>query len=463
MAFTPVATRTARVTVPQASTPPPGKDLIELRDIGMTFVTPSGKPLPVLEHINITVAENEFLCILGASGSGKSTILRILTGLLKPTIGTVSVEGKPLRGNNPYTAIVFQSFALLPWLTVEENIGLGLDALHAPQEMVKEKVKHAIDRVGLEGFEEAYPKELSGGMKQRVGIARALVVEPRILCMDEPFSALDALTAENLRTEVLELFHATSEPDQNSNGQSARGSSLSSVVMVTHSIDEAVEMASRIIVLDAHPGRIKAEFSNPMPYPRDPRSMEYIELSNRIHALITNTVLPFIEEPKTVAKTEILPAANIEEILGLLGVLNAEGGRMGAGDLAEAASRRFDETLQIVKAAEILSFVESPGQDVVITTLGKEFVDADVNDQKTLLNKQLRGLKTFQFLLDTLQQNEGEVPYEVLIEDFATRMPYEEPAQLLDTVIDWGRFAELIGYRSKDDVVYLDTGEAPKE
>jgi NitT/TauT family transport system ATP-binding protein len=452
MAIAPIATRAMRIPAPQVVPPPPGRDLIELRDIGMTFVTPSGKPLPVLERINLNVAENEFLCILGASGSGKSTILRIMTGLLKPTIGTVSVDGKPLRGDNPYTAIVFQSFALLPWLTVEENIGLGLDALHAPHEQVIQKAKHAIDQVGLEGFEEAYPKELSGGMKQRVGIARALVVEPRILCMDEPFSALDALTAENLRSEVLDLFHANAETTDE------RSTALSSVVMVTHSIDEAVEMASRIIVLDAHPGRIKAEYANPMPYPRNPRSQEYIDLSSRIHALITNTVLPFTEEQKAVSKTEILPAANIEEILGLLGVL-ADEGRLGAGDLAEAASRRFDETLQIIKAAELLSLVESPGQDVVITLLGKEIVEADVNEQKILLNKQLRGLRTFQLLLDTLQQNEGEVPYEVLIEDFATRMPYEEPAQLLDTVIDWGRFAELIGYRPKDDVVYLDKGE----
>jgi NitT/TauT family transport system ATP-binding protein len=446
MTLTPVTTRGPRLLPDQTLPPAAGKELIELGDIGKTFVTPSGKPLPVLERINLTVAENEFLCILGASGSGKSTILRILTGLLQPTIGTVTVEGKPLRGNNPYTAIVFQSFALLPWLTVEENIGLGLDALHAPREKVREKVKRAIDRVGLEGFEEAYPKELSGGMKQRVGIARALVVDPRILCMDEPFSALDALTAENLRTEVLDLF------------QSNAGT-LSSVVMVTHSIDEAVEMASRIIVLDAHPGRIKAEFVNPLPYPRNPRSQEYIDLSNRIHALITNTVLPFTEEPKTVAKTEIIPSAKIEEILGLLGVL-AEEGRLPASDLAEAASRRFDETLQIVKAAELLGFAETPGQDVLVTTLGREFLDSEINDQKTLLNKQLRKLKTFQVLLETLQQNEGEVPYEVLIEDYATRMPYEDPAQLLDTVIDWGRYAELIGYRPKEDVVYLDIGEA---
>jgi NitT/TauT family transport system ATP-binding protein len=429
--------------------PAPGRELIELRDVGMTFVTPSGKPLMVLEHISLTVAENEFLCILGASGSGKSTILRIMTGLLKPSMGSVAVEGKPLRGNNPYTAIVFQSFALLPWLTVEENIGLGLEALHAPREKVREKVRKAIDQVGLEGFEEAYPKELSGGMKQRVGIARALVVEPKILCMDEPFSALDALTAENLRTEVLDLYHESE-------------GSLSSVVMVTHSIDEAVSMASRIIVLDAHPGRIKAEFQNPMPYPRNPRSQEYIDLLSRIHALITNTVLPFVEEPGAGTgrqpKTEIIPSAKIEEILGLLGVLESEG-RIAASDLAESASRRFDETLQIVKGAELLGFVETPGQDVVLTPLGREFLDADINDQKSLMNRQLRRLRTFQLLLDTLQQNEGEVPYEVLTEDYATRLPYEDPVQMLDTVIDWGRFAELIGYRPKEDVVYLDIGE----
>jgi len=456
MALAPPATRPPRIPAQQAAPTNTGVGIIEIHDVGMTFVTPSGKPLPVLEHINLTVAENEFLCILGASGSGKSTILRIMTGLLSPTLGTVSVDGKPLRGNNPYTAIVFQSFALLPWLTVEENIGLGLDALHAPRETIAEKVKHVIDRVGLEGFEEAYPKELSGGMKQRVGIARALVVAPRILCMDEPFSALDALTAENLRSEVLDLFHT------NTATATDKSSSLTSVVMVTHSIDEAVEMASRIIVLDAHPGRIKAEFINPMPYPRDTRSQEYLDLSSRIHALITNTVLPFTEEQKTVSKTEIIPSANIEEILGLLGILASEG-RLGVGDLAEAASRRFDETLQIVRAAELLSFAESPGQDVLVTPLGKEFVEADINDQKKLLNKQLRGLKTFQLLLDTLQQNEGEVPYEVLIEDYATRMPYEEPAQLLDTVIDWGRFAELIGYRPKEDIVYLDVGEPTSE
>jgi NitT/TauT family transport system ATP-binding protein len=428
--------------------PMPGKTLVELHEISMTFAAPTGKPLPVLERINIAVAENEILCLLGASGCGKSTIIRILTGLLKPTMGTVVVDGKPMHDINPYTAIVFQSFALLPWLTVQENVALGLDALKMPVGEVREKVKHAIDAVGLEGFEEAYPKELSGGMKQRVGIARALVVAPKILCLDEAFSALDALTAENLRGEVLNLFQI-------------HEGSLSSVLMVTHSIDEAVQMGSRIIVLDAHPGRIKTEFVNPLPYPRNPRSPEYLELSEKIHALITNTVLPFVEEPK-VGKVEIIPTVPFEEILGLLAVL-AEEGTMGIGDLAEAYSRSFHETLQIVKAAELLGFVETPGQSVQVTQMGREFVDADVNIQKPVLNKQLRGLKTFQLLLDTLAHNEGEVPREVLIEDYAARMPYEDPEALLETVIDWGRYAELIGYRPKEEVVYLDIGEPVEE
>ncbi len=442
MAFT---TQTPMTEVQAQSVTPAGKELIELRDISMTFQTPGGKPLHVLEHINVSVAENEFVCLLGSSGCGKSTILRILTGLLQPTLGSVSVDGKPMKGFNPLTSLVFQSFALLPWLSVEENVALGLEALKMPRDQVKEKVLRVIDAVGLEGFEEAYPKELSGGMKQRVGIARALVVEPKVLCMDEPFSALDALTAENLRDEVLHLFHS-------------HDTTLKGVIMVTHLIDEAVQMASRIIVLDAHPGRIKAEFANPLPYPRNPRSPEFQEISNKIYSLITNTVLPFVEEAKTPGRSEIIPTVNIGEVIGLLHKLS-EYQSIDIGDLSEDISHPFHETLQIVKAAELLEFAQTPGQDVVITPLGKQFVEAEINAQKILLNSQIRKLKNFQLLLESLAHNNNEVPRDVLIEDYASRMPYEDSQAVLDTVIDWGRYAELIGYNSKDEVVYLDTGE----
>jgi NitT/TauT family transport system ATP-binding protein len=435
------------MTAPEAKTlaAMPGKDLIELRDISMTFEQPGSKPLRVLENINVTIAENEFLCLLGQSGCGKSTILRILTGLLKPTQGSVSIEGEPMKGFNPLTSIVFQSFALLPWLTVEENVALGLEALKMPEDEVKEKVKRAIDKVGLDGFEEAYPKELSGGMKQRVGIARGLVVEPQVLCMDEAFSALDALTAENLRDEVLHLFHS-------------HDTSLKAVLMVTHSIDEAVQMASRIIVLDAHPGRIKAEFANPLPYPRNSRTPEFQELSDKIYSLITNAVLPFVDEAKTQQRIEIIPTVTISEMIGLLTILS-EYQTIDIGDLSDNIGHPFHETLQIVKAAELLEFAQTPGQNVIITPLGKTFVNAEINDQKKLLNAQLRKLRTFQLLLDTLTKNNGEVSREVLIEDYATRMPYENSEEILDTVIDWGRYGELIGYNSNDELIYLDTGE----
>ncbi|MEP7234392.1 MAG: nitrate/sulfonate/bicarbonate ABC transporter ATP-binding protein [Ignavibacteriota bacterium] len=429
-------------SVPSSSV---GKELIELRDISMSFSNPGGKVLPVLEHINVTVSENEFVCLLGSSGCGKSTTLRILTGLLKPTQGSVFVEGNTMKGFNPLTSLVFQSFALLPWLTVEENVALGLEALKMRRDEVKEKVKAVIDSVGLEGFEEAYPKELSGGMKQRVGIARALVVEPKVLCLDEAFSALDALTAENLRDEVLHLFHS-------------KDTTLKGVLMVTHSIDEAVQMASRIIVLDSHPGRIKAEFANLLPYPRNPHSQEYTELSNRIYSLITNTVLPFVEEPKTGIRAEIIPNVNIGEIIGLLTVLS-ESQSIDIGELSENVGHPFHETLQIVKAAELLEFAKTPGQNVVITSLGSSFVNGEINDQKKLLNAQLRKMRTFQILLETLSKNSAEVSREVLIEDYAARMPYEDSEAVLDTIIDWGRYAELIGYNSKEEVVYLDTGE----
>ena len=425
-------------------------EIMGIRNVYKRFTQPGGKELSVLENISVSVTENEFLCFLGSSGCGKSTILRILTGLLEATSGEVIVQGKPLVGFNTLTSLVFQSFALLPWLSVEENIALGLEALKMPREEIKEKVKRVIDAVGLEGFEEAYPKELSGGMKQRVGIARALVVEPVVLCMDEPFSALDALTAENLRSEVLRLYHS-------------HDGNLKSVVMVTHLIDEAVEMANRIIVLDAHPGRIKAEIDNPLPYPRNPYSPEFRELSDKIYALITNAVLPYMDEPKpeqqlAVVKTEPIPLVNINEVMGLVKML-AHSDTVDIGDLSENIQHPFHETLQIVKAAELLQFATTPGQNVSLTALGKLVAESDVNTQKSLLNKQLRTLGNFQILLETLQKNNGEISREILAEDIAARLPYENTQDVIDTIINWGRFAELIGYNAGEEVVYLDTGE----
>src|SRR6266699_2409837 len=256
--------------------------LCEARNISQDFTLPNGQQLRVLEHVSVTVGAGEVVALLGPSGSGKSTILRMLAGLITPTHGEVFYHGQPLHGLNPGVAIVFQSFALYPWMTVTENVRVVHEVLRPPRQEIAERTERGITRVGLGGFEKAYPKELSGGMKQRVGIARALAVEPELLCMDEPFSALDVLTGETLRNEVIDLYTGKTSP-------------VTTILIVTHSISEAVFMATRIVVMGAHPGTIRAVLDNPLPYPRDERQRELRMLSQKLHALITRTVIP--EEP----------------------------------------------------------------------------------------------------------------------------------------------------------------------
>jgi ABC-type nitrate/sulfonate/bicarbonate transport system ATPase subunit len=246
------------------------RDIIcEARNVTKTYGPPGGKELKVLDGISLEVRRHNITCILGPSGCGKSTLLRILTGLIEPTAGEVLVHGQPLHGLSPVVSLVFQSFALYPWLTVAENVAMGLNGREVDPAKKPEMVARAIDRVGLEGFEEAYPKELSGGMKQRVGIARALVAQSELLCMDEPFSSLDVLTAENLRVELVNLWRdATTDPN--------------SVLVVTHNINEAVFLATRIVVLGAHPGQIRKVLDNPLPYPRDYHDAAFIAMAERI-------------------------------------------------------------------------------------------------------------------------------------------------------------------------------------
>src|SRR2546427_11263274 len=254
--------------------------LCEARHVSHDFVLPNGKPLRVLEDISVAVAPNEVVALLGPSGSGKSTVLRILAGLIKPSHGDVLYHGQPLQGLNPGVAIVFQSFALYPWMTVRQNVETVLEVRGVARPEATERAVQAIARVGLGGFEKAYPRELSGGMKQRVGIARALAVDPEILFMDEPFSQVDALTAESLRAEVLDIW-------------SAKERSLSSILMVSHDIKEVAFMADRIIVLGgAHPAQVRKVVENDLPRPRDYRAPEFLQLVDQLHDIITGSELP---------------------------------------------------------------------------------------------------------------------------------------------------------------------------
>ncbi|MBV9491931.1 MAG: ABC transporter ATP-binding protein, partial [Verrucomicrobia bacterium] len=253
--------------------------IAELKDVSKTFKIAGDRELKVLDNINLAIQEGELLALLGQSGSGKSTLLRCLTGLTQPSSGQVLCYGKPLTGINLYASIVFQTFALYPWLTVEQNVAVGLMAKAVSRKQRHEAVEKAIDLIGLNNYHAAYPREISGGMRQRVGIARALVSEPKILCLDEAFSALDVLTAENLRNEVVNLWRS-------------EGTSLKSIFMVTHNIEEAVEMATRICILFPHPGRLGLILKNDLPYPRISNRPEFQRLVTTIHETITMMALP---------------------------------------------------------------------------------------------------------------------------------------------------------------------------
>ncbi|HET8734833.1 MAG TPA: ABC transporter ATP-binding protein, partial [Anaeromyxobacteraceae bacterium] len=288
--------------------------LCELEGVTQLFEQPSGQRLEVLRDVSLSVNREEVVALLGPSGCGKSTILRILAGLIPPTRGAVRWHGKPLDGLAPGVAMVFQSFALFPWMTVTGNVRAVLQAAGLPDDEVARRADEAIRTVGLGGFEEAYPRELSGGMKQRVGMARALSLRPEVLFMDEPFSQVDALTAEALRAEVLDIWAAQEE-------------NPSSIVMVSHDIKEVAYMADRIVVLGAKPGRVRTVVENTLPRPRDYRSRELLALVDRLHDLITGHELPDVPPAAAALAPEVLPDAPASEIVGLLEYLDARQGQ----------------------------------------------------------------------------------------------------------------------------------------
>src|SRR5438067_1529582 len=366
--------------------------LCETRNVSHDFVMPNGSKLRVLEDINVAIKPFEVVALLGPSGCGKSTILRILAGLIKPTEGEVRYRGERVEGLTPGVGMVFQSFALYPWKTVTENVEIVLEAAGLPPEERKSRAESSIRTVGLAGFEEAYPRELSGGMKQRLGIARALSVNPEFLFMDEPFSHVDALTAEGLRAEVIDLWAPTN-------------SNPSSILMVSHDIKEVVYMADRIIVLSSHPGRVRTVAENPLPRPRDYRARESEELVDYLHEIITGAEMPDVPAAAAAparSRIEPLPQATTSEIVGLLEYLDAHGGVDDIFDLAAETDHEFGHMMAIVKAAEMLNFVDTPKQGVVLTQEGRRFVKADPEERKAIWRGQLLKLRFFQEIHELL-------------------------------------------------------------
>jgi NitT/TauT family transport system ATP-binding protein len=445
--------------MPAAVTPRPAGPvpIAEAKNIVKTFRDETGVERVVLEDVSLAIQENEVVCILGESGCGKSTLLRILVGLVPATKGQVLSHGESLRGIHKGSSIVFQNFALYPWLTVEENVAMGLDGLGYQPDEVHARTKRAVDLVGLEGYEGAFPKELSGGMKQRVGIARALVGGPELLCMDEPFSALDVLTAESLRSEVYRLW-------------SSKDAGLKSVLMITHTIEEAVFLGDRIVLMDKNPGRVRTVLKNDLKHPREYRSAAFLRLVESIHDIIVGIHLPdapakqdsgLMARPAFLRPTA-LPRARIGEITGLMEIVHDHADRMDLFALDGITSYDFGHTIAVTKAAELLGFVETPGDEVKLTPLGKSYLDSDVNGRKEIFRGSVERLATFKLIIDQLKKRpERKLPAEVLRESLVVVLPTERPQQLLETIINWGRYSEVLSFDSTTDEVTLLLGAEP--
>ncbi|MEY2599686.1 MAG: hypothetical protein RLZZ142_1945 [Verrucomicrobiota bacterium] len=424
--------------------------IAELRQVSVSYS--QGKTeIPVLQSIDLAIHEGELLALLGQSGSGKSTVLRCLTGLLPPTSGRVRTYGTPLQGILPNASIVFQTFALYPWLTVEQNIAVGLLSRPMPAKERNAAVERVIELIGLSHHHNAYPRELSGGMRQRVGIARALVSEPTLLCLDEAFSALDVLTAENLRQELISLWHRKDTP-------------LQSIFMVTHNIEEAVEMATRICVLFPHPGRIGLVLENPLPFPRDSQSPEFQRLVATIHEAITSGTLPdHPPEPapapgtpvsRARSRMESIPCVPVGQILGLLSILRDTPDLTNLFDLSSEIGREFGETIATVKAAEILSLVDTPKNDVLLTELGTRFLASDRLGRRQIFAEQVCKLRLFHIVLESLKLHE-ELDAERVQREIHSALPFDNAEKVLQTMIAWGRYAGLLDFNAAANTLFI--------
>ena len=429
--------------------------IIEAVAVEKWYPQPDGTRIQVVGSTNLAIEPGKIVALLGPSGCGKSTLLRILSGLSQPSAGMLSWHGKPLDGQLPNVAIVFQSFALFPWLTVLENVEAPLEAKGIGAVERRKLALRMLDTVGLDGFETAYPKELSGGMKQRVGFARALVVEPEVLFMDEPFSALDVLTAENLRSELLELWLNKKMP-------------TSAIFIVTHNIEEAVMLADRVMVLGRNPARVRSDFNIRLRHPRDRKSARFIELVDYIYKVMTEPeaehALPDAETtaeiivppggfrkqqaPIRTAKYQLLPHARVGGIAGLVELLHDRGGREDLFRLAEELIMDVQDLLPILEACVLLGLVLLREGDVQITPQGIRFADADIQQRKVLFREAALENVTILKQIDSVLKRKSdhsisdEFFHDILDEYFAE----DEVQRQFETAMNWGRYAEIFDY-----------------
>jgi NitT/TauT family transport system ATP-binding protein len=444
---------TELLSAPDSAEPgDPRSVIVEVNNVTKSFTTPDGGSLVVLDGINLDLREGEIVALLGRSGSGKSTLLRCIAGLIAPSTGNVSYRGTPLNGANPGVAMVFQTFALLPWMTVQQNVEMGLEAQGVPPEERRRRALVAIDLIGLDGFESAYPKELSGGMRQRVGFARAFVVRPDALLMDEPFSALDVLTSENLRSELLNLWSKRSDAVSNE-------FPTKSILIVTHNIEEAVQMADRILVLSSNPGRLRAEITNDLPRPRDRRTHEFEALVDTLYGIMTGRApesappspAPPESDPEPASPITLrLPHVSVGGLAGLLELVYVRGGREDLPELAQLLTFEVDDLLPLTDAAELLGLAEVVDADLQLTDVGRAWTEADILTSKSIFaNAARERAPLVRAIVQSLENTADGTLNERLFLDLLSRGLGEDEARAqLNTAIDWGRYGELFDYDS---------------
>lgn len=431
-------------------------ELLTLTGIGRNFKVKGAEKTAILKDVNISVKEGEFVAILGPSGAGKSTLLRIIAGLISPSAGTVSYLGHPITGVNPGVAMVFQSFALFPWLTILDNVMLGLEGKNMTKQEKEERSMKILDVVGLDGFESAFPKELSGGMRQRVGIGRALVSEPDILLMDEAFSALDVLTAENLRRDLLSLWLEKKIPTK-------------SIILVTHGIEEAVYMADRAIILSTRPATVRENLPIPLPRWRDRKSTEFLSYVDQIYAFMTNpdTAAPADKIKKQVSvpaaeplgsEPTLLPNVTAGALTGFLEMLADLGGKTDLYKLADRFVMDIEDFFPLVEMSNLLRFSTVSEGDIFLTPAGEAFAKASVLDRKNLFRQYL--LDNVPFVRAMVQRLETDSDQKMDIDYFedqlASSLGDSKAAQQMDLIIGWMRYAELIEYDNVSEQVYFE-------
>lgn len=427
----------------------PTQPVIEVKGLNHYYGPPPGGHL-VLENVDLTLYQNEVVGLLGRSGSGKSTLLRSIAGLIRPRQGTVARIASA-DCPDPSVAMVFQTFALFPWLTVQENVELGLEAQKVPAEERRTRALAAIDLIGLDGFENAYPKELSGGMRQRVGLARALVVNPSLLLMDEPFSALDVLTAETLRTDLLDLWSEGRMP-------------IKSILIVTHNIEEAVQMCDRILVFSSNPGRVVAEITVDIPRPRDRLDPPFRALVDDIYARMT--ARPAQAQP---ARDGVFPGTGIAMVLphvstntlaGLIEEVDGTpfNGKASMAELADSLNFEIDDLFPMAETLQLLRFAELRGAELLLTPAARRYAEADVDQRKAMFGEALLAYvplaQHIRRILD--ERATHKAPARRFRDELEDHMSEDFADETLKTVTNWGRYAEIFTYHEDQDQFSLD-------